>query len=524
MKHTFNPTRGRCGSPERVEFSADPTGLPPVASTLSHEVKGLVFGIAASLLLAGCSVGPNFKTPAPPEVAGYTPEPLKTTSRTPHLPGGAAQHFVSGGDIPGEWWKLFHSQQLNDLIQISLSNNPTIASAQAALKSARENVLAQRGPYYPNISAGFSASRSKTSKQISPTPNNNSFYYSLFTPQVSVSYVPDVFGLNRRTMESLKAQAEAARFNLIATHITLSANVAAAAIQEASLRGQIEATRRLLVINSNMLQTLQAQFSKGYIGRLDLAAQQAQVAQVAASLPPLLKQLEQQRHLLAALAGGLPSQNPAGKFDLASLHLPDELPVSLPSALVEQRPDIRQAEATLHAASAQVGVAVANRLPNITLSGDVGTMAVEAGKIFAGGSGFWDLAGGITQPIFEGGTLLHQERAARAAYTQAAADYRSTVLTAFQNVADSLSALKEDADALKAAAAARDAAKAALDLGEKQYHAGYAGYLSVLTAEQTYQQALISLVQAQADRYADTAALFQALGGGWWHRADLTKN
>jgi NodT family efflux transporter outer membrane factor (OMF) lipoprotein len=484
----------------------------------------LALGIINTLLLAGCSVGPDFKAPAAPKVAAYTPEQLTTTSRTPHVAGGAAQHFLNGGDIPGEWWKLFHSQPLDDLIELSLSNNPTIASAQAALKAARENVLAQRGSYFPGISGGFSASRSKTSTQISPTPSNNSLYYSLFTPQVSVSYVADVFGLNRRTMESLKAQAEATRFNLIATHITLSANVAAAAIQEASLRSQIEATRRLLVISSNMLQTLQAQFSNGYIGRLDVASQEAQLAQMAATLPPLLKQLAQQRHLLAVLAGSFPSQNPAAKFDFGSLKLPDELPVSLPSKLVEQRPDIRQAEATLHAASAQIGVAVANRLPNITLSGDAGAMAVEAGKIFAGGSGFWDLAGGITQPIFEGGTLLHQERAARAAYIQAAADYRSTVLTAFQNVADTLTALKADADALKAAAAAQDAAKAALDLGEKQYHAGYAGYLSLLGAEQTYQQAVISLAQARADRYADTAALFQALGGGWWHRADLTRN
>jgi NodT family efflux transporter outer membrane factor (OMF) lipoprotein len=476
------------------------------------------------LLLAGCAVGPNFKEPAAPQVSGYAPKPPATTSGTPNLAGGESQHFIQGGDIPGEWWALFHSQPLNDLIELSLSNNPSLKSAQAALKAARENVLAQRGSYYPNISGSFSASRSKTSTQISPTPNNNAFYYSLFTPEVSVSYVPDVFGLNRRSMETLKAQADAARFNLIATQITLSANVAAAAIQEASLRGQIEATRQLLVINSNMLQTLQAQFSKGYLGRLDVATQEAQLAQIAASLPPLLKQLAQQRDLLAALAGGFPSQNPAGEFDLGSLHLPEDLPLSLPSAMVEQRPDIRQAAANLHSASAQVGVAAANRLPNITLSADAGAMAIEAGKIFAGGAGFWDLAGGLTQPIFQGGTLLHRERAARAAYTQAAEDYRATVLTAFQNIADTLNALEQDADGLKAAVRARDASRTALDLAQTQYKAGYAAYLPVLSAEQTYQQALINLVQAQANRYADTAALFQALGGGWWHRADLTRN
>jgi NodT family efflux transporter outer membrane factor (OMF) lipoprotein len=348
-------------------------------------------------------------------------------------------------------------------------------------------------------------------------------YFSLYTPQVNVSYVPDVFGLNRRTVESLKAEEGQARFALVATHITLSANVVAAAIQEAALRGQIEATRQLVTVNSNMLTALRVQFAQGYAARLDVAAQESQLAQVAATLPPLLKQLAQQRHLLAVLSGRFPSQEPAARFELASLQLPQELPVSLPSQLVAQRPDVRQAEESLHAASAQVGIAVANRLPNITLSADAGTMALEAGQMFSSGNAFWTLVGGVSQPIFQGGALLHKERAARAAYTQAAEQYRATVLTAFQNVADTLNALQEDANGLSAAAAARDAAKVSLDLAQKQFESGYAGFLSLLTAEQAYQQALINLVQAQANRYADTAALFQALGGGWWHRADLSK-
>jgi NodT family efflux transporter outer membrane factor (OMF) lipoprotein len=349
-------------------------------------------------------------------------------------------------------------------------------------------------------------------------------YFSLYTPQVNVSYVPDVFGLNRRTVESLKAQEQQARFALAATHITLSANIVAAAIQEASLRGQIEATRQLLTINSNMLETLRLQYDKGYAARLDVAAQETELAQVAATLPPLLKQLAQQRDLLAALSGCFPSKGPTNKFELAGLQLPQDLPVSLPSQLVAQRPDVRQAEETLHAASAEVGIAVANRLPNITLSADAGTMALETGQIFSSPAGFWTLAGGITQPIFQGGALLHKERAARAAYTQAAEEYRNTVLTAFQNVADTLTALEHDATALTVAADARNAAKISLDLAEQQFQSGYAGYLPLLTAEQAYQQALVNLVQAQANRYADTAALFQALGGGWWNRADLSKN
>jgi NodT family efflux transporter outer membrane factor (OMF) lipoprotein len=333
--------------------------------------------------------------------------------------------------------------------------------------------------------------------------------------------VPDVFGLNRRTVESLKAQEEQARFALVATDITLSSNVVAGAIQEASLRDQIAATNELIAINTDMLRMVRNEFAKGLATGLDVAAQESQLAQVTATLPPLLKQLAQQRDLLAALSGNYPSEGPAEQFELSTMQLPRELPVSLPSRLVEQRPDVRQAEENLHAASAQIGIAVANRLPNITLTANAGAMALEAGQIFTPGTGFWTLAGSLTQPIFEGGALLHKERAARDAYVQAEEQYRSTVLIAFQNVADSLNALEQDANALRAAAVAKDAAGTTLDLTKRQLQSGTANYLAVLNAEQSYQQAVINLVQAQANRYADTAALFQALGGGWWNRADL---
>ena len=473
---------------------------------------------SALMLSAGCAVGPNFKKPAAPAVGSYTATPLRTTTGVRNVAGGEAQRFVQGLDIPGEWWTLFHSQPLNDLIERSLTNNPDLKAAQAALAAARENYLAQKGAFWPGADASFSASRNRTSEEISPTPASGALYFDLFTPQVSVSYVPDVFGLNRRTIESLRAQAEQARFAWAATYITLSANVVAAAIQEASLRAQIDATSRLIDVNSNMVQILRNQFDKGYTSRLALAAQESQLAQEKAALPPLLKQLAQQRDQLAVLAGGFPDENLPEKFELASLQLPEELPVSLPSQLVEQRPDVRQAEENLHAASAQIGIAIANRLPNITLTANAGTMALEAGQMFADGSGFWTLAGNVTQPIFEGSALLHRERAAKAAYVQAAEQYRSTVLTAFQNVADTLNALEQDADALKAAAAAADAAKVTLDLTQQQTETGYVNYLALLNAEQAYQQAVINLVQAQANRFADTAALFQALGGGWWNQ------
>jgi NodT family efflux transporter outer membrane factor (OMF) lipoprotein len=483
------------------------------------------FVVAAALVLtAGCTVGPNFKKPAAPDVGGYTPTPITTTSSTANVAGGEAQHLVEGKDIPGEWWALFHSKPLNELIERSLKANPDLKAAQAALLVARENELAQRGFYYPTVTGGFSATRARTAEDLSPALNANIQNYSLYTPEVSVSYVPDVFGLNRRTVESLAAQAQQARFVLIATHITLSSNVAAGAIQEASLRGQVDATCELITINTDMLKIIREQYAKGYASELDVAAQEAQLAQVVATLPPLMKQLAQQRDALAVLAGGFPQKDFAEKFELSSLQLPQELPVSLPSKLIEQRPDVRQAEENLHATSALIGVAIANRIPTITLSADAGSSPDAISKMFSGGNGFWDLTAGITQPIFDAGTLRHRERAAQAAFTEAAEQYRSTVLTAFQNVADTLHALEQDADALHAAAAAKNASSVTLELARKQYESGYASYLAVLSAEQAYQQAVMNLVQAQANRYADTAALFQALGGGWWNRPDVPKS
>ena len=482
-------------------------------------LTGLI-AIAPLLLQSGCAVGPDFKRPSAPASGGYGNTALATTGVN-NLPGGETQHLVPGLDIPGQWWTVFHCQPLDDLIDRALKANPDVQSAQAALRVAREQVLAQRGAYLPSVDAGVAASRQKTSEQLAPTPNSGAVNFSLYTAQLSISYVPDLFGLNRRTVESLTAHADEARFALIATHLTLTSNLALAAVQEASLRAQIAATRELITINSDTLRILRNQHAAGYAGRLDVVAQESQLAQVEAALPPLLKQLAQQRHILTALSGSLPDQEIPESFEFSQMQLPQELPLTVPAKLVEQRPDVRQAEENLHAASAQIGVAVANRLPNITLTGNVGSSAVGPGRIFAAGTEFWDLGGALTQPIFHGGTLLHQERAARAAYEQAAQSYRSTVLTAFQNVADTLTALTQDAETLKAASTAERSAAVTLELTRTQQQRGYASYLALLNAEQAYQQSLLALVQARANRYADTAALFQALGGGWWNEAGL---
>lgn len=490
----------------------------PVAQALRFAMPA-----AAAMLLAACTVGPDFKAPAPPAVSGYTSQPVATTAATQDVTGGSSQHFESGADIPGDWWTLFHSAPLDALIKQALAHNHDLKAAQAALRVAHENTLAQRGAFFPSVSANFSASRQRQPGSLAPVPSSNAFMYNLYTPQLSISYTPDVFGANRRSVESLKAQEQATRFQMIATWNTLASNVAVAAIQLAALQAQVDATHQLVDANTKMLDILRYQYTKGYASRVDLAAQESQLAQTEATLPPLEKQLAQQRDLLAVLAGRFPSQTMDDQITLDSLHLPETLPLSLPSALVAQRPDVRQAQANLHAASAQIGVATAARLPNITLTADAGSTALEFSRLFTGGTGFWDVAAGITAPIFEGGTLLHQQRAAKAAYVEASEQYRSTVLMAFQNVADTLVALDQDAKALQAAAKTEQAARLTLELAQRQLKDGYAGSLQLLNAEQSYQQARIALVQAQANRFADTAALYQALGGGWWHHSDLSK-
>lgn len=481
-----------------------------------------ILAFFAPLMTTACVVGPNFHAPAPPAVSGYAAETPHTTAATPGVSGGIAQHFVSGADIPAEWWTLFHSKELNALIEQALAHNADLKAAEAALLVAHENTLAQRGNYLPKVTAGVSVSRNKDpSGTLAPVPSNNAFLYTLITPQLSVSYTPDVFGLNKRTVESLAAQEQASRYQMIAVDITISTNVAAAVIQKASLDDQIDATNELIGVSRQVLSLLQYQHSKGYAAGPDVAAQQTQLEQLEASLPPLLKQREQQDHLLAVLTGRLPSEQPDHRFALASLTLPSDLPLSLPSSLVAQRPDVLQAQANMHSASAQIGVATANRLPNISLTANAGSNALAIGQLFGPGTGFWNIGAALLAPIFDGGTLLHQQRGARAAYQQAAEQYRGTVLTAFQNVADTLSALEHDADGLKSTAAATDAARTSLDLFRLRYKDGYDSYLAVLNAEQAYQQQRLSLVQAQAARFADTTALFQALGGGWWHQPEL---
>jgi NodT family efflux transporter outer membrane factor (OMF) lipoprotein len=492
----------------------------------------LLAGSAA--LAAGCAVGPNFHRPEAPANAGYAPAPIH---------GGEAQQLMSGRDIPFEWWELFKSPALDALVERAFKANPTIASAQAALIQAQELVYAQQGYFFPTVAANYDFERQKIAgnltldnapgvegngdnlrppvQDLNNYPHTHPLFYNLHTAELTVGFVPDVFGANWRQVESLAAQTEAQRFALEATYVTLASNVVAAAIQEASVRAQIEATRRIIAADEKSVGVLRDQFRLGFAMRIDVAAQEAALGQAKMLLPPLQTQLEQTRDLLRALVGNLPNQDVAETFELDALQLPPEMPLSLPAKIIEQRPDVRAAEAQLHAANAQVGVAVAAMLPQFSITGSAGGNADQFAWLFRSGGPFWTIVGGITQPIFEGGTLLHRERAAKAALKQAAAQYQSTVIAAYQNVADTLHASLSDAEALSLDVDAENSAKVTYDLTRRQMEVGYVNYLALLSAETAYDRTLLTRVQAQATRYGDTIALFQALGGGWWNRKEL---
>lgn len=465
--------------------------------------------------LGGCAAGPDFHRPAPPTVRQLTREPMTTTAAASG-PQGAAQHFDPGLTVEQEWWKAFGSAALDVLVGDALRHNPGIDSATAALRVAQENLAAQRSAFFPTAQIGYSASRQRNAVgTISPTLTSGAPQYTLHTAQLSIAYAPDVFGLNRRTVESLSAQADQQRYSLEAVRLTLAANVVAAAIQEASLREQIAAANDIVTADSKALELLRFQLKAGYANGLDVAAQESMLASAQATLPPMQKQLEQTRDQLATLAGRYPADAGPDRFELATLRLPADLPLSLPAQIVEQRPDVRAAEAQVHAASAQVGIAVANRLPQLSISAAYGGNAEAFSKMFAAGNVFWSVIGSAAATVFDFGALKHRQNAAEAALDEAAAQYRSTVLAAFQNVADTLYALDADARALAAAERAEASAKKTFDLANRQLEAGFVNALAVLSAEQAWQQSRMSLVQARAARLDDTAALFQALGGGW---------
>jgi NodT family efflux transporter outer membrane factor (OMF) lipoprotein len=469
-------------------------------------------------MLSGCAVGPDFKRPEAPKTASYTAEALPEKTVSAPLSGGEAQLFTPGQTIPGQWWSLFHSKDLDDVIKRAIADSPSLASAQAALRQAQEYYIAGRGSFFPAVDANVSVVRQKNSGTASRQPNADTRAFTLYNASVGVSYSLDLFGGMRRELESLKSQIDYQTFLLEGTYLALTSNIVTEVVREASLRGQINATKEILDVQEKQLALVGRQFDLGVVSLSDVLAQKAVLAQTRAALPPLVKELDLARNRLSVLSGRLPSDEGLPEFELDKLKLPKDLPVSLPSELVRQRPDIRASEALLHAASADVGVATANLYPDITLTGTYGSKAIGTGDLFSANSAFWSLGAGLLQPIFRGGELSAMRRAAIAAYDFAESNYRETVLLAFQDVADVLRALDADALILKAQADAEAAARESLDLTQEQFRLGSANYLSLLNAQRQYQQARIALVQAKAQRLADTAALFQALGGGWWNR------
>jgi NodT family efflux transporter outer membrane factor (OMF) lipoprotein len=487
-------------------------------------LPGLASSLTAALLASSCAVGPDFEHPPAPDVDRYTVEP--TASHTASA-DGKSQRFEPGKDVSGQWWRMFKSRPLDDLVDEALKANPSLDAAKAALRAAQEVTYAQYGAFFPFVQANYIPSRQQIPSSLSSPVNGANgapapTLFNLQTAQVLVSYTFDVWGVNRRTLESLQAQTDFQRFQVEAAYLTLTSNVVVAAIQEASLRAQIDATNKIIEANSKALDILRRQFNAGYAARTDVAVQEAALAQVRVTLPPLRKQLQQTRDLISALAGRFPSQESPEKFIPAALRLPTDLPLSLPSQLIQQRPDVRSAEESLHSASAQVGVAVGAMLPTFTISAAGGyTQALFASSLIGQGNQFFTVAGGVLQPVFDGFNLWHKERASEAVLDQAVAQYRFTVIGAVQNVADALRALQNDADALKAARDFERASRVSLDLATQQLQTGQTNILLLLAAQTTYQQSVIALVQAQANRLSDTVALYQALGGGWWNRDDL---
>lgn len=516
------------------------------ATMFSSAYPAVLSAAAAAALAAGCAVGPRWHAPAAPKGAAYSPRDLPSETVSAEVAGGASQRFVEGKNLPFEWWTQFQSPVLTARVARALSANPGVAAAQAALRQAQEIVAAQRGFFYPSIGSTFQAERHKVSGNTNSSqtvgvqgngtnllpalpespqslltfPHNLPSYYTFYTAELTVGFVPDVLGGNRRQVESLAAQQEAQRFEVEATYITLASNVVAASIQEASIHAQILATERIIAAQEKSLRILRGQFDSGYAMRIDVAIQEAALAAIAATLPPLQARFEQTQDMLRALQGGLPNAQQEA-IELDALRLPEELPLSLPGKIIEQRPDVRAAEAQLHGANANVGVAVAAMLPDFSISGQYGGNATKINQLFAAGGPFWSVYGDVTQPVFQGGALLHQKRAASAALREAAAQYRTTVITAYQNVADALHCSMSDAETLAADVDAERSARVTYELTQHQLSLGYVAPLVLLTAQTAYEQTVLTRVQAQAARYGDTVALFQALGGGWWNRQEM---
>jgi NodT family efflux transporter outer membrane factor (OMF) lipoprotein len=476
----------------------------------------IVLPLAA--LVASCTVGPDFKTPAPPPQTSYTP-------------GGAAEHgagdvhFAMGHKITGDWWTLYHSPPLNAVLEQSIAGSPTIVAAQATLAASRETVNQTLAGLYPQLDLSGGAERvhqNGAQLGLAKLPPGFPPYANIFRAGASVSYLVDIFGATRRAIEQSEALADAQDFALDAAYLTLTGNAVTEAFAIASLRAQIATVESIIDDDETNLRLVDSEVRAGAATQLDTETATAQLASDRTLLPPLRQQVDVARHALAVLAGKAPSDWTPPDFELDAIALPTDLPVSLPSDLVRQRPDILAAEAQLHAASAAVGVATAQLYPNLTLTGSLAQQAVSIDTLFHGASDIWTIGGNLAAPLFHGGALEAQRRRAEDEFNAALANYEETVLQSFGQVADVLQALGHDAELLNEEQHALDAAQSSLDLTRRSYALGNVGVLQVVDAQRVVQQARLGFVRARAQRYLDTAQLFLAMGGGWWNWREAT--
>ncbi len=490
-----------------------------------HFVRGCQYKIWLLLgsclcLVAGCTVGPDFVRPDAPKVSRYTRTAVPTQTISAD---GQVQYFGKGAKLVANWWKLFNSSQLDVVVKEGLNNNPGVQAAQASLRQSRKNLQAGYGIFYPQAAMDFNATR----QEFSPArfgSNSSSSIFNLVTLSASVSYALDIFGGERRAIEGLQAQVDLQRATVQATYLTLSGNIVNTVIARAAYRAEINITEQIIAMQQEQISIVQKQVQAGTTPYASVLALKGELTALEATLPPLRQKLAQSEHLLATLSGRFSAQWPSPEVDMADLMLPQNLPVSLPSELVRQRPDILAAEAALHGASANIGVATAALFPSFTLNGSFGQNNSSVNNLFQSNGSFWSLGPDVSMPVFNGGTLLSKREAAKAAYQQALANYRQTVLSAFAQVADALRGLEHDAESLQAEAQALDTAKESLSLMQTNYQAGLVNYPQLLIANVQYQQAEINFLQAQAQRLQDTTAIFVALGGGWWNPVRRSEN
>ena len=471
------------------------------------------------MLLSGCAVGPDFHTPPPPKTTSYLP-PHTLSKQT------AGQYFIRGQSIPKTWWSVFHCHALDKLVAQGIALNPSLAETQAKLTEAQYQLAVQFSHLmYPDISGNTSFERNRvngvsggnnvggTSTSALSAP---AVTFNIFTAALTGSYMPDIFGLNRRTIEALQAQVDYAKYQWLAAYVTLSTDIVNTVIARAETQAQIDTTRALIAEQQETLAITRSQQKLGGQTELAVTNLATEVAQTEALLPPLYKQLAQDSHALAVLIGNYPSQAKLPMIRLSQLQLPKNLPVSLPSKLTKQRPDIQQAQALLHAASAEIGVATAQMLPQFTITGGYGYSGAKLQNLFTPQTVIWNFIAGLTQPLFNGGALVEYKREKTAAYKAAMDNYNNVVFYAFKNVADSLTNIQSDGQTYLKQRNALLTATQALNITKGQYQLRAVNYLDVLNAQQTYQKARINYLQAKAARYTDTANLYQALGGGWW--------